>query len=63
MAAPELGSTEQDLYVGRQAILRALTYVRSQMAALTDHVVCIEKQISCLEQQLTVLHQSQGEAA
>jgi hypothetical protein len=63
MAAAEHAEIEQDLHGGRQAILRALSYVRSQMAAVRDQVACIEKQIGCVEENVTVLRQSHGKAA
>jgi hypothetical protein len=59
MAAQRTGEHEEDLRVDRQATLRALTIVRSQMEVLADHIAGIEEQIRSVENNLVVLHQSQ----
>jgi hypothetical protein len=63
MAAQRTGQNEEDLRVDRQATLRALTLVRSQMEVLADHIAGMEEQIRSVEQNLVVLRQSQRKPA
>ncbi len=58
MAAQRTGEHEEDLRVDRQATLRALTIVRSQLGVLADHIAGIEEQIRSVEQNLVVLRRS-----
>ena len=52
MATQRTGKREENLRVHRQATLRALTVVRSQMGVLVDHIAGIEQQIRSVEQNL-----------
>jgi hypothetical protein len=63
MPAQRTGEREEDLQVDRQAALRALTVVRSQMGVLADHIAGIEQQIRAVEQHLVVLHQISSKQA
>jgi hypothetical protein len=58
MSAQGTGEREENLWVDRQATLRALTVVRSQMSVLADHIAGLEQQIRSVEQNLVVLRQS-----
>jgi hypothetical protein len=63
MAAHRTGENEEDLLVDRQATLRALTLVRSQMGVLADHITGMEEQIRSVEENLVVLRQSHRKPA
>jgi hypothetical protein len=57
VATRRTGEREEHLRLDRQATLRALTVVRSQIEVLADHIVSIEQQIRSVEQNLVVLRQ------
>ena len=63
MAAQRTGENEEDRPVDRQATLRALTIVRSQMEGLADHIAGIEEQLRAVEQNLVVLRRSHRRSA
>jgi hypothetical protein len=63
MPAQRTGEREGNLGVDRQATLRALTVVRSQMGVLMDHIAGIEQQLRAVEQNLALLRQSPFERA
>jgi hypothetical protein len=50
MAANDPGRNVRELLAERRVVLQSLLYVRSQIAAVTDHVAGLEKQIRALEQ-------------
>jgi hypothetical protein len=55
--------SEQELEKSRQATLRALMYVRSQMTVLTDYIACIQQRIGHLERDLETHRPRPGRAA
>jgi hypothetical protein len=61
MSAQGAGARERNLWLDRQATLRALTVVRSQMGVLADHIAGIEQKIRAVEQDLVALRQSSSE--
>jgi hypothetical protein len=58
MSAHGTGEREGNLWVDRQATIRALTVVRSQMSVLVDHITGLEQQIRAVEQHLVVLREN-----
>jgi hypothetical protein len=55
--------SEQELARSRQATLRALAFVHSQEASLTDHITGIQQKIRCLEQDLEIPSSRRNRAA